>query len=206
MNTQAMAQAKGLSGEDWARADFYALLGNLFHAAPTADLLRSLASSSVMTGNPDTDLSVAWSALIEAAKQTDAAQVCDEYEGLFVGVGKPELLMFGSYYQAGFLNEKPLVRLRDDLAALGLERQRQTTETEDHLAFLCEVMRFLIVDANPPKPFSDQKAFFSEHVASWVFRFLDDLQAHPKARFYGATGQLARAFFDVERQSFDFEV
>lgn len=89
-------------------------------------------------------LTQAWRKLVARAGQTTAGQADDEYTELFIGVGKPEVFLYGSYYQAGFMNEKPLVVLRDDLRRYGLERTEGVTETEDHLATLCEVMRYLI--------------------------------------------------------------
>ncbi len=195
-----------LSGEDWARSDFYALLSNLFFAAPSPELCSNLAATELMLEEDTSVLSADWLALIAIAKERSVQSIADEYDALFIGVGKADLMMFGSYYQSGFLNEKPLVYLRDDLQRLGLGRIQSVNETEDHLAFLCEVMRYLIVEANPPKPFSDQRDFFNAHISSWVFKFLDELDAHPRADFYKVVGRLTRSFFEVERQSFDFEV
>ncbi|MCE2680077.1 MAG: molecular chaperone TorD family protein [Burkholderiales bacterium] len=195
-----------LSGEDWARADFYALLSNLFFTAPSPELRSNLAATELMVEEDASLLSADWLALIAIAKERSVQSIADEYDALFIGVGKADLMMFGSYHQSGFLHEKPLVYLRDDLQRLGLGRIQSVNETEDHLAFLCEAMRYLIVEANPPKPFSDQREFFNAHISSWVFKFLDELDAHPRADFYKVVGRLARSFFEIERQSFDFEV
>jgi len=206
MITAQKRNAELLSGEDWARADFYALLSNLFFAAPSADLRNNIAASELMLEDDSTVLSTDWLALIAAAKTHSVEAIEEEYNALFIGVGKADLMMFGSYHQSGFLNEKPLVHLRQDLQGLGLSRVSGVHDTEDHLAFLCEVMRHLIVEMSPPRPFSDQRAFFNTHICSWVFKFLDELDAHPRADFYKVVGRLARTFFEVERQSFDFEV
>jgi TorA maturation chaperone TorD len=206
MMIEQRRNAELLSGEDWARADFYALLSNLFFAAPNLELRNNIAASELMLAQDASLLSADWLALIEAAKGRSVDVIEEEFNALFVGVGKADLMMFGSYHQSGFLNEKPLIYLRDDLQRLGLGRVQGVHETEDHLAFLCEVMRYLIVEASPPRPFSDQRDFFNAHICSWVFKFLDELDAHPRADFYKVVGRLTRSFFEVERLSFDFEV
>ena len=92
-----------------------------------------------------------------------------EYDALFGGVGKPEVYLFGSHYLSGFLNEKPLARLRDDLAALGLARDEAMPETEDHIAYLCEVMRYLIAgDDVAVANLTRQREFFAAHLQPWV--------------------------------------
>ena len=108
-----------------------------------------------------------------------------EYNALFGGVGKPEIYLFGSHYLSGFLNEKPLAALRTDLAALGLGRDDTMSETEDHVAYLCEVMRYLIAgDDVEVANLTQQQKFFTTHLQPWVMRMCDDIAAHPKARFY----------------------
>ena len=134
---------------------------------------------------------------------TDEA-VAREYEALFGGVGKPEVYLFGSHYLSGFLNEKPLARLRTDLAALGLARDEAMPETEDHIAYLCEVMRYLIAgDERGGCNLTHQSEFFATHVQPWVNSLCDALAAHPKARFYAGLAGFTRAFVSVEVQGFD---
>jgi TorA maturation chaperone TorD len=128
----------------------------------------------------------------------------DEYNALFGGVGKPDVYLYGSHYLAGFLNEKPLAALRSDLAALGLTRDEQMPETEDHLAYLCEVMRFLIAgDDVEVSNLTQQQAFFSVHLQPWVTQLCDTLADNPKARFYATLAAFTRAFMSVEAQGFD---
>jgi len=130
--------------------------------------------------------------------------VADEYDALFGGLGKPEVQLFGSHHLSGFLNEKPLAALRGDLAALGLTRDEAMPETEDHIAYLCEVMRFLIAgDDVEVSNLTRQQAFFTAHLQPWVMALCDALEAHPKARFYAALAGFTRAFFSVETQGFD---
>lgn len=200
------------SAEDLARADLYGLLATLFFHAADADLLQRIAAAPLdPIGDDDTApadaeaaassaLTQAWRRLVARAGKTTAAQADDEYTELFIGVGKPEVFLYGSYYQAGFMNEKPLVVLRDDLRRFGLERAEGVTETEDHLATLCEVMRYLIAgDDVDLARIEEQRAFFQRHLAPWVDTACDAVLQHPRAAFYADVAGLAKAFFDVER-------
>ncbi len=119
---------------DAARAREYALLSALLRRAPDSDLLARLAA---LRGDPS-PLGVAHAALAEAAGATNAELVEREFFNLFIGIGRGELLPYGSYYLAGFLNERPLARLRDELARLGIERVESETEPEDHAAVVCD--------------------------------------------------------------------
>jgi TorA maturation chaperone TorD len=119
-------------------------------------------------------------------------------------VGKPELYLFGSHYLSGFLNEKPLARLRTDLAALGLERDETLPETEDHIACLCEVMRYLIAAEDVAVAnLTKQGEFFATHIQPWAPRMCEAIAAHPKANFHAALARFTQAFVSVEAQGFD---
>jgi TorA maturation chaperone TorD len=145
-----------------------------------------------------------WRALVGAARELDDAAIAREYDALFGGVGKPEVYLFGSHYLSGFLNEKPLAQLRQTLATLGLERNETVSETEDHFACLCEVMRYLIAgDDVAVANLTRQREFFGEHLQPWVNPMCDALAQHPKARFYAALADFTRAFLSVETQGFD---
>lgn len=200
------------SAEDLARADLYGLLATLFFHAADADLLQRIAAAPLdPIGDGDiaaadaqaaasSALTQAWRKLVARAGQTTAEQADDEYTELFIGVGKPEVFLYGSYYQAGFMNEKPLVVLRNDLRRHGLERAEGITETEDHLATLCEVMRYLIAgDDVAVARIGEQRAFFQRHLAPWVDTACDAVLQHPRAALYADVAGLAKAFFDVER-------
>jgi len=146
----------------------------------------------------------AWRGLQQACLETNAEQVGDEYESLFIGVGKPEIFLYGSYYLTGFMMEKPLAQLRTDLAGLGLERVDDMAESEDHFAALCDVMRFLITSEEVLHgSIATQKAFFTAHIQPWADRMCSAIIAHPQARFYAAVARLAQAFISVEMQAFD---
>ena len=116
----------------------------------------------------------------------------------------PRFTCTARIFLSGFLNEKPLARLRTDLAGLGLAREDAMSETEDHLAYLCEVMRYLIAGEDLAlAQLTRQRAFFATHIQPWVMTLCDELQQHPKARFYAALAGLTRAFMSVEAQGFD---
>jgi TorA maturation chaperone TorD len=184
---------------DAARAHEYALLATLLSAAPSMPLLDKL---STLSGD-ETPLGRAHTTLAEAAANAVAANVRREYFDLFVGLGRGELLPYASYYLAGFLNERPLSRLRTDLAALGIERVESNSEPEDHAATLCEIMAGL---AGGPLRASHeaQRAFFEKHMSPWMGRLFTDMETSEKAEFYRAVGTLGRLFIEIEARAFTF--
>jgi TorA maturation chaperone TorD len=188
-------------GEETARADLYGLLATLFYGPPTQALLDSIAAAPAQG---DSVLERAWADLSAACKTTQAESAREEYELLFIGVGKPEVMLYGSFYLSGFLMEKPLAALRTDLAKLGLQRADSMMESEDHIAALCEVMRYLIAsDDAVHANMATQKQFFADHMQAWMMDMCAAIAAHPKARFYSTVANLARSFFEVEMQAFD---
>jgi TorA maturation chaperone TorD len=188
-------------GEETARADLYGLLATLFYEPPPQALLDTIASAQAQGEGV---LERAWRDLVAACKQAQEAEVRDEYETLFIGVGKPEVMLYGSYYLSGFLMEKPLSALRSDLAALGLQRTDTVVESEDHIASLCEVMRYLIAsDDTALANVATQKKFYADHMQAWVGDMCNALEAYPNIKFYRPVMQLARSFFEVEMQAFD---
>ena len=190
--------------EETARAEIYGLLAQLYYTPPSAELLASLRVAATEAPASGAFLEEPWRGLVGAARAQDAAAIRREYEALFGGVGKPEVYLFGSHYLAGFLNEKPLARLRTELAALGLARDEAMPETEDHIAYLCEVMRYLIAgDDAAVSNLARQEAFFAAHLQPWTSALCDAISAHPKACFYAVLAQFTRAFFSVEAQGFD---
>ena len=130
--------------EETARAEVYGLLAALFYAPPTADVLALLRVAATEAPTAGGFLQEPWRELVAASRRLSDGDIQAEYNALFGGVGKPEIYLFGSHYLSGFLNEKPLALLRTDLARLGLARDEAMSETEDHIAYLCEVMRYLI--------------------------------------------------------------
>jgi TorA maturation chaperone TorD len=190
--------------EEIARAEIYGLLAQLFYAPPVEALYAQLQVAVTQAPARGGFLEASFGELVAASRRLTLAAVGDEYAALFHAIGKPEVFLYGSYYVAGALNEKPLVALRDELAALALARTEGMGETEDHIAYLCEVMRYLIAsDEVAPGNLAQQRHFFDTQLRGWVERMFDALAAHPKADFYRALALFARDFFAVEGQGFD---
>ncbi|MDE2604828.1 MAG: molecular chaperone TorD family protein [Burkholderiales bacterium] len=190
--------------EETARAEIYGLLAQLYYAPPAPELLAALRVAVTEAPAQGAFLEEPWRQLVGAARERTDTAIAEEYDALFGGVGKPEIHLFGSHYLAGFLNEKPLARLRDTLAQLGLARDEAMPETEDHVAYLCEVMRYLIAgDDVAVANLARQQAFFAEHLQPWMEPLCDAISGHPKARFYARLAEFTRAFMGVEAQGFD---
>ena len=196
--------AQSALDEETARAEIYGVLAALYYAPPDQVLLEQLRVAATEAPAQGGFLEEPWRGLVAAARELDLVAIQSEYNALFGGVGKPEVYLFGSHYLSGFLNEKPLAQLRDALAGLGLARDEAMPETEDHIAYLCEVMRYLIAgDDVAVANLSRQREFFAAHVQPWVHPLCDAIVAHPRARFYAALAEFTRAFMSVEMQGFD---
>ena len=190
--------------EEVARAEMYGLLATLFYQPPHAELLAQLQAAVTEAPEQGGFLEEPWRELVAVARGMTAEAIAQEYNALFGGVGKPEVFLFGSHYLSGFLNEKPLVQLRDELAQLGLARDAQMPETEDHVAYLLEVMRYLIAgDDVEVCNLTRQAGFFSRHLQPWLSRMCQAVAAHPRAVFYARLAALTEAFSSVEAQGFD---
>jgi TorA maturation chaperone TorD len=202
--TRPLAFAPADDSEELARAELYGLLSRLWLAPPDAALMRQLQVAVTEAPQPGAFLEAPWQALVGAWRQAGEAALVDEYDALFLGVGKPELMLYGSFYLAGYLNEKPLALLRTDLHALGLARDESRLETEDHVAYLCEAMRYLVAgDDVAVCNLERQRVFFRAHLQPWIERLCDAVEAHPRATKYAALAGLTRAFMSVEAQAFD---
>ncbi len=165
---------------------------------------RRSRSSRCSTPAAGAVLEASWSELVGAARRLSSEAIAREYEALFGGVGKPEVYLFGSHYLSGFLNEKPLAALRTDLAGLGLARDEAMPETEDHFAYLCEVMRYLIAgDDVAVANLTRQREFFARHLQPWASDLCDAVGRHPKADFYRCASAFTQVFISVEAQGFD---
>jgi len=182
---------------DSARSQEYALLAALLARAPDADLLSRMAG---LRGDA-TPFGLAHMALGEAAAEADADHVSREYFELFIGLGRGEVLPYASYYLTGFLHDRPLARLRDDLAALGIERAEGNAEPEDHAAILCEIMAG-VTGGRFPAPEGTDRKLFEKHLAPWIGRFFTDLERAEHADFYRRVGALGRLFVQVEMEAF----
>ncbi|PIT79170.1 molecular chaperone [Limnohabitans sp. JirII-31] len=203
--TQTAPHLSSALDEETARAELYGLIAELFYASPAPALLAQLRVAATEAPASGGFLEEPWRALVGTARDMDDASIQREHEALFGGVGKPEVYVYASHYLSGFLNEKPLAQLRTDLAALGLTRDAASmSETEDHVSYLMEVMRFLVAgDDVAVSNLTQQAKFFAAHVQAWVLGLCDVLQANPRARFYAALAELTRAFVSVETQGFD---
>jgi TorA maturation chaperone TorD len=182
---------------DVARAQEYALLSTLLARAPDKSLLERLAD---LRGDAS-PLGRAHAALADAASRTSSADVEREYFDLFIGLGRGELLPYGSYYLTGFLHDRPLARLRDDLARLGIARAADQSEPEDQAAVLCEIMSGLVSRRFPGVPAADRE-LFERHLAPWIGRFFHDLERADAAAFYRPVGMLGRTFMTIESEAF----
>jgi TorA maturation chaperone TorD len=182
---------------DAARAQEYALLAALLSRAPSADLLTRLAE---LRGDAS-PLGIAHAALGEAAAATTAQRVEREYFDLFIGLGRGEILPYASFYLTGFLHERPLARLRDDLIRLGIERAEGVPEPEDHAAILCEIMAGVVGGAFAT-PAGTDRDLFKKHLAPWIGRFFSDLERAEAADLYRHVGALGRVFMDIETEAF----
>jgi TorA maturation chaperone TorD len=206
---EAAATHRALDPEDQARADFYALLARLYADAPDAGLLAAIAQAPplVAEAGPDDDaaagLPAAWDALRAASAAMDGDAIVEEYNNLFIGVGKCEVNLHASHWLTGFMMEKPLVDLRTALADLGLGRQAGVTMLEDHLAALCETMRILIAgnEARAPAPIATQRAFFERQIAPWVFSCCTAIANSSIANYYCHVAQFAQRYMALERDS-----
>jgi TorA maturation chaperone TorD len=180
-----------------ARAQEYALLAALLARAPDADFLQRLAT---LRGDA-TPLGLAHVALSQAAAEADAERVSREFFDLFIGLGRGELLPYASYYLTGFLHERPLARLREDLLPLGIERAEGNAEPEDHVAILCEIMAG-VAGGRFAAPAGTDRQLFEKHMASWIRRFFADLERAEASDFYRHVGALGRVFMQVEMEAF----
>jgi len=198
-NTAEKQCPRSVTPEDRARAQLYQLLGALLSAPPSADLLAGLSS---VVGD-DTPVGQASQNLAKLAARTDPVNAEREYNNLFIGLGRGELLPYASYYLTGFLNEKPLADLRSDLMRRGIKINDDVKEPEDHMGTLCEIMAGIITDEFAcESDLASQKAFFDAHLSKWAELFFTDLEEAQNAVFYAPVGSLGKAFIAVEAQAF----
>ncbi len=183
-----------------ARAREYFMIARLLRQAPSAALLEQLGE---LRGDV-TALGMAHIELAEAARSTTEAAASDEYFALFIGIGRGELLPYASYYLTGFLHERPLANLREDLAGLGIERAAGNFDPEDHLGLLLEVMGGF-ANGTFQADLATQKRFFDRHIAPWAERCMADIALSPSAKFYKAVATLGSRFLAIEREAFEIE-
>lgn len=195
----AQTQPVAVSEEDRLRADLYNFLGLILSAPPDQLLLDQTAGLS----GDDSEIGQAIAGLSRVAASSKPKAVEREFNALFIGLGRGELLPYASYYLTGFLNEKPLATLRSDMAAQRITRAPNVYEPEDNIASLMEMMGGLIVGRfSDPAPLDVQKAFFNKHIAPWAGHFFSDLEAAKSSVLYASVGNVGRIFMDIEREAF----
>ena len=182
--------------ENQYRAGAYSMLAALLRQPPRQDVLKVVTGLADVVEDKD-DFAIAMSMLGLAARAATPAELDDEFHALFIGLGRGELVPYGSWYLTGFLMEKPLSVLRDDLATMGFARNDGTCEPEDHVAALCEVMSLLI---NEGRSLGEQTRFFDAHMSSWLGQFFTDLSEARSAVFYRSVARFGKAYFDFEKQ------
>lgn len=196
---QNQVKTAALATEDSMRAGLYSLVGQLLFVTPTAETLTKLQS---LTGD-ESEMGGAFDALSRLATATDVATARAEYDGLFIGMGRGELLPYASYYLTGFLNEKPLARLRNTMRELGIAKSDDAKEPEDHIGSLFEMMAGLIVGRyGLPLDLAQQQKFFAAHIEPWAGHFFGDLEAAELSRLYQPVGTIGRLFVEVEADAF----
>ncbi len=187
------------SPEDVLRCRTYRLLAALLARAPDTELLTLLASSKPRELGGD-GLEAAWAALAAAAEQGLTRDLEREYHDLFIGLGRGELLPYGSWYLSETLMGRPLAELRQDLVKLGFERRPDVHEPEDHIAAVLEVMAAL---GETPAGLEAQPSFFERHLKAWGRRFFEELATAEAAAFYRAVGLLGQEFLQLEELYLD---
>lgn len=193
--SDTMHQDDGQSLEQQVRVGAYSMLAELLRQTPEQAVLDKVTGLAGVVEDKD-DFAVAMSMLGLAARNAGVNELDDEFHALFIGLGRGELVPYGSWYLTGFLMEKPLGVLRGDLARMGYTRAEATCEPEDHVAALCEVMAMMIDEG---RSLQLQKQFFETHVATWLGEFFSDLSNARSAVFYRAVARFGRAFFDFEK-------
>jgi TorA maturation chaperone TorD len=191
--------------EDLARADLYGLIARFFQMPPDQELLDQIAATADQYDAADeAPLAKVWMDVVEVAKNNPAKAWHDEFDLNFISVGKPNVVLNGSFYMAGHLNEKPLVNIRNALAEFGLEAAQEITETEDHISALSEVMRYLIAgDDVEISNLTNQRVFFNQHIRPWYDELCDAIEGIPEMHLYHPIASLTREFLAIEGQGFD---
>ncbi|WP_370631076.1 molecular chaperone [Mameliella sp. CS4] len=193
------AETRQIAEEDRLRADLYNFLGLLL-AGPPDEML--LAQTAGLSGD-ETEMGQAIGTLAKLAKVTKPKTVTSEYNKLFIGLGRGELLPYASYYLTGFLNEKPLALLRQDMVRQGLERADNVFEPEDNIASLMEMMGAMIVGRfGAPANLDAQRQFFNKHIGPWAGHFYADLEGAKSSVFYTPVGTVGRLFMEIESEGF----
>ena len=200
--TRVDVKINEIDAEDRMRADLYGMLSRVLFSRPDQSQLTNL---SALSGD-ESDMGRAFNTLSKVASATTSDVAGEEYDGLFIGMGRGELLPYGSYYLTGFLNEKPLAKLRNSMRELGIERQDDVKEPEDHIGSLMEMMSNLITGIyGEPASVTTQREFFATHIEPWAGHFFKDLEAAELSRLYQPVGAIGRLFIEIETRAFSMD-
>ena len=195
--------AHNINEEDQLRADMYSFLANLLRAEPDENLVNQLT----MLDSDDSPIGKSIKILSKLATSLDLPTIRDEYVRIFVGVGRGEILPFASYYLTGFLKDKPLAKLRQDMQKIGIKLEENVKEPEDHIASIFDMMSGLILGKFEKKySITEQKDFFNKHLAPWVDLLMRDIESSKIAVFYSPIGTIGKEFMEIERASFSMNV
>ncbi len=203
MSTQTAENLNTINNEDQLRADMYSFLANLLRAEPSAELVNQLTKLE----SDESPIGKSIKTLSKLASSLDLPTIRDEYVRIFIGVGRGEILPFASYYLTGFLKDKPLAKLRNDMKEIGIQLAENVKEPEDHIASLFDMMSGLILGKFSKKfSIGEQKDFFNKHLAPWVDLLMRDIESSRIAVFYSPIGTIGREFMEIERSSFSMDV
>ena len=203
MSTQTAENLNIINNEDQLRADMYSFLANLLRAEPSVELVNQLTKLE----SDESPIGKSIKTLSKLASSLDLPTIRDEYVRIFIGVGRGEILPFASYYLTGFLKDKPLAKLRNDMKEIGIQLAENVKEPEDHIASLFDMMSGLILGKFSKKfSIGEQKDFFNKHLAPWVDLLMRDIESSRIAVFYSPIGTIGREFMEIERSSFSMDV
>ena len=203
MSSQTAENLNITNNEDQLRADMYSFLANLLRAEPSAELVDQLTKLE----SDESPIGKSIKTLSKLASSLDLPTIRDEYVRIFIGVGRGEILPFASYYLTGFLKDKPLAKLRNDMKEIGIQLAENVKEPEDHIASLFDMMSGLILGKFSKKfSIGEQKDFFNKHLAPWVDLLMRDIESSRIAVFYSPIGTIGREFMEIERSSFSMDV
>jgi TorA maturation chaperone TorD len=203
LSTQTAENLNIINNEYKLRADMYSFLANLLRVEPSAELVNQLTKLE----SDESPIGKSIKTLSKLASSLDLPTIRDEYVRIFIGVGRGEILPFASYYLTGFLKDKPLAKLRNDMKEIGIQLAENVKEPEDHIASLFDMMSGLILGKFSKKfSIGEQKEFFNKHLAPWVDLLMRDIESSRIAVFYSPIGTIGREFMEIERSSFSMDV
>ena len=203
MSSLSTAKSYIIDSEDQLRADMYSFLANLLRKEPCAELVKQIT----VLESDDSLIGKSIKTLSKLASSLDLPTIRDEYVRIFIGVGRGEILPFASYYLTGFLKDKPLAKLRNDMKEIGIEIEADVKEPEDHIASLFDMMAGLILGKfTRYYTIREQRDFFNKHLAPWADLLMRDIESSKIAVFYSPVGTIGREFLEIERSSFKMDV